>query len=59
MDRKKQAQLIDEWKTKGTSYRNLAVKYKSNSSTVHRMIKRHKRKQEGEQLILIFHSTSK
>jgi Mor family transcriptional regulator len=50
MDRKKQAQLINEWETKGTSYRNLAVKYKSNSSTVHRMIKRHKKNQEEEQL---------
>jgi hypothetical protein len=57
MDKKKQVQLIDEWETKGTSYRNLAVKYKSNSSTVHRMIKRHKKKQEGEQLIAFVEQT--
>jgi transposase len=50
MNNKKQAQLIHEWVTKGTSYRNLAEKYGSNSSTVYRMITRHKKKQEEEQL---------
>lgn len=57
MNRKNQAQLIEEWKTQGTSYRKLAVKYKSNSSTVHRMIKRQKKKQEEEQLIVLSKQT--
>jgi transposase len=50
MHNKKQAQLIHEWETKGTSYRNLAEKYGSTSSTVYRMVK-HKKKQEEEQLL--------
>ena len=50
MDKKKEAQLINEWVTKVTSYRTLAEKYKSNSTTVYRMITRHKKKQEEGQL---------
>jgi transposase-like protein len=53
MEKKKQAQLINEWATKGASYRRLAEKYGSNSTTVYRMITRHKKKQDEEQLIAV------
>jgi hypothetical protein len=50
MDKKKQARLIHEWDTKGTSYRKLALNYGSNSSTVYRMLTRHKKNQEEQEL---------
>jgi len=53
MEKKKKAQLINEWVTKGTSYRTLAEKYKSNSTTVYRMIARHRKKQEEGELIAV------
>lgn len=53
MEKKKKAQLINEWVTKGTSYRTLAEKYRTNSTTVYRMITRYKKKQEEEQLLAL------
>ncbi len=49
MNRKKAAQLMHEWATSGTSYRKLAARYGFSTSCVHRMIKRHKQKQEEDQ----------
>lgn len=53
MEKKKQAKLINEWMAKGASYRTLAEKYKTNSTTVYRMITRHKKKQAEEQVTAV------
>jgi len=53
MNRKKEAQLINEWSIKGTSYRKLASKYGFSLSHVGRMIRRQKQKQEEEQVMAV------
>lgn len=51
MNKKTEAKLINEWRTKGTSHRKLAAKYGYSASSVWRMIKRDKQKQKEEQLL--------
>lgn len=53
MNKKKEVQLINEWLTKGTSYRKLASKYGFSLSHVGRMIRRQKQKQEEEQVMAV------
>jgi Mor family transcriptional regulator len=53
MNKKTEVQLINEWLTKGTSYRKLASKYGCSLSHVGRMMKRQKRKQEEDQAIMV------
>ena len=53
MNKKKEVQLINEWSTKGTSYRKLASKYGFSLSHVGRMIRRQKQKQEEEQVMAV------